>query len=71
MDMPPRTSVQMPYTISDLPEYTSPITGKPVRGRADRREDLARSGCVEIDPPKQREMRTEKWAKRTSLPFKG
>ena len=34
----------------DLPEYVSPVTGKPVDGRAARREDLKRSGCREVEP---------------------
>lgn len=34
----------------DLPEYISPITGEPVRGRKARKEDLARHNCVEVDP---------------------
>jgi len=42
--------VAMPYVRGDLPEYISPVTRKPVRGRAERREDLARSGCREVDP---------------------
>jgi hypothetical protein len=39
-----------PYVRGDLPAYVSPITGKPIEGRAARREDLARSGCREVDP---------------------
>jgi hypothetical protein len=31
--------------MSDLPEYDSPIDGRPVRGRAERREDLRRHRC--------------------------
>ena len=40
----------MPYVRGDLPAYQSPITGKPIEGRAARREDLARHGCREVDP---------------------
>jgi len=39
-----------PYIRGDLPAYVSPVTGKPVDGRAARREDLARTGCREVDP---------------------
>lgn len=42
----PRISV-----VSDTPEYVSPVTGRPVDGRAARREDLKRAGCVEAEPP--------------------
>jgi putative FmdB family regulatory protein len=30
---------------ADLPEYISPASGKLIRGRAQRRDDLARTGC--------------------------
>lgn len=30
---------------NDLPAYESPIDGRPVEGRKQRREDLARTGC--------------------------
>jgi hypothetical protein len=33
----------------ELPSYQSPITGQWIDGRVARREDLARSGCVEYD----------------------
>lgn len=39
-----------PYIQGDLPGYLSPVTGQLVDGRRDRREDLARSGCREVDP---------------------
>lgn len=34
-----------PFIIPDLPEYQSPIDGKVISGRAQRREDLKRNGC--------------------------
>lgn len=45
-----RSAVAMPYVNGDLPPYPSPVTGKIIEGRAARREDLARSGCREVDP---------------------
>lgn len=42
--------VPFPYVRGDLPPYRSPITGQIIEGRKARREDLARSGCREIDP---------------------
>ena len=35
---------------SDLPAYESPIDGRIIAGRAQRREDLKRNGCREYDP---------------------
>jgi len=34
-----------PFVMGDLPAYESPVDGRPVEGRAQRREDLARHGC--------------------------
>lgn len=48
--MQTRDGLFVPMIRSDLPSYISPITKKPVEGRAARREDLARSGSRELDP---------------------
>jgi hypothetical protein len=34
----------------DIEPYESPVDGRVVSGRASRREDLKRNGCVEYDP---------------------
>lgn len=34
----------------DIPEYLSPVTGKLIGSRSERREDLKRTGCREVDP---------------------
>jgi hypothetical protein len=39
-----------PQVMPDTPEYISPVTRKPIVGRAARREDLKRAGCREVDP---------------------
>jgi hypothetical protein len=44
------TTICTPYIRSDLPGYISPVTGKWIEGRSARREDLARTGCREVDP---------------------
>lgn len=33
------------YIIPDIPDYTSPINGKLISGRKQRREDLVRNSC--------------------------
>lgn len=38
------------YVMDDLRGYQSPVTLKMVEGRTQRREDLIRSGCREVDP---------------------
>ena len=49
-DAPPGMTPQGPMIRSDLAGYRSPVTGLWVEGRRARREDLARSGCREVDP---------------------
>ena len=39
----------MPMIISDIPEYPSPIDGRPITSRSARRDDLRRNNCVEYD----------------------
>lgn len=36
--------------IRDIPEYISPVNGKLIGSRSQRREDLKRTGCREVDP---------------------
>ena len=38
------------FVWADLPMYQSPVTLKPVEGRYQRREDLKRANCREVDP---------------------
>ena len=50
MDLPFKGQICTPHVNSDLPAYYSVATGRWVEGRADRREDLKRAGCREVDP---------------------
>lgn len=50
MHKPFEGQVCMPTVISDIPEYRSPIDGKPITSRSSRREDLKRNNCVEYEP---------------------
>lgn len=42
--------IVMPAVVSDIPEYRSPIDGRPVTSRSERREDMKRNNCVEYEP---------------------
>lgn len=44
-----RSSLAVPYIQGDI-EYISPLTGKPVTSRSERREELKRNNCREADP---------------------
>lgn len=66
MDVPDR--ICAPRLHSDYPAYYSHASGKMIEGRAARRDDLARTGCREVDPSEgPKTVRSEKWAKRLGL----
>jgi len=61
-----------PYVRGDLPAYKSPVTGKVIEGRAARREDLARSGCREVDPSEYKPVyRNYEFCQKNRLPYMG
>lgn len=63
-------AICMPMVRSDIPEYRSPIDGTLITSRSHRREDLARNGCVEMDPPKRpRGFKNKRFTKRHNLPY--
>ncbi len=41
--------ISAPMVAPDLPGYESPVTGRWVEGKVQRREDLLRNDCVEYD----------------------
>ena len=45
-----KAPVSLPYVLSDIPEYRSPIDGKLITSRSQRRDDLKANGCVEFEP---------------------
>jgi hypothetical protein len=57
-----------PQILSDLPAYYSIASNKWVDGRAARRDDLARTGCREVDPSEgPKYCQTKKWADRLRM----
>lgn len=61
-----------PYVLSDIPAYVSPVTGKTIDGRSERREEMKRHDLVELPPrDKPRGVYSEKIAKKFNLPLKG
>ena len=44
-----RAELCAPMVMSDTPDYYSVVSDRWVSGRADRREDLKRTGCIEMD----------------------
>ena len=61
-------AVAMPRVQSDYEAYYSHASGKMIEGRRARRDDLARTGCREVDPSEgPKTCRSEKWAKKLGL----
>lgn len=70
MSLPERDEIRMPMIISDIPDYTSPIDGRLISGRAQRREDLKRNNCVEWEPsmsPTKGKYKNEAFCKKRGL----
>ena len=45
-----KAPLAVPMIISDIPEYASPIDGRMITTRSERRDDLKRNNCVEYEP---------------------
>ena len=66
------SSLPMPYISGDLKPYRSPVTGKVIEGRAARREDLARTGCREVDPSEYKPVyKNYEFCQKRRLPYMG
>ncbi|TIL77011.1 MAG: hypothetical protein E5Y89_19870 [Mesorhizobium sp.] len=50
MEKPFAGQIVMPNVISDIPDYASPIDGRMITSRSERRDDLKRNNCVEYEP---------------------
>ncbi|WP_313078341.1 hypothetical protein [Agrobacterium pusense] len=62
--------VPVPMIISDIPEYRSPIDGRVISTRSERRDDLKRNGCVEYEPsmsPTKGKIRNKTFAAKRGL----
>ncbi|EHH07546.1 hypothetical protein ATCR1_06756 [Agrobacterium tumefaciens CCNWGS0286] len=62
--------VPVPMIISDIPEYRSPIDGRVISSRSERRDDLKRNGCVEYEPsmsPTKGKIRNKAFAAKRGL----
>jgi hypothetical protein len=45
-----RQPIACPTILSDIEPYRSPVDGRVVGSRSQRRDDLKRNGCVEYEP---------------------
>ncbi len=60
-------AICMPMVVSDVPEYRSPIDGKPITSRSHQREELKRNDCVLAEPRKPRGFKNPHFAKKRGL----
>lgn len=56
-----RADFPCPQLAKGFTEYESPVTGKMITSRAERREDLAKAGCREWEPDKRWRDRQGRW----------
>ncbi|MBX4901653.1 hypothetical protein [Rhizobium bangladeshense] len=62
--------IAVPFVMSDIPEYRSPIDGRLIGSRTQRRDDLKRNGCVEYEPsisPTKGKIRNKAFAAKRGL----
>jgi hypothetical protein len=72
MILPTRDCLAMPSIMSDIPEYRSPIDGKLITSRSQRREDLKANNCVEWEPslsPTKGKFRNKRFCEKHNLPL--
>jgi hypothetical protein len=70
MPIPERDGPCMPMVQSDIPEYRSPIDGRPITSRSHRRYDLESNNCVPAEPRKKpRGFINPQFAKKRGLPL--
>jgi hypothetical protein len=62
MHIPEGRGVASPHLMRDIPEYRSPIDGKLITSRSQRREDLRASNSIEGEPPKHKVFRKKSYA---------
>lgn len=70
MIVPERDTLAVPSVISDIPEYQSPIDGKWITSRSQRRDDLKRNNCVEYEPslsPTKGKLRNKQFCEKRGL----
>lgn len=62
--------IRMPYVMRDIPEYLSPIDGKPITSRSHRRYDLEKNNCIEVEPRKRpRGFKNKRFCEKRGLPY--
>lgn len=72
MILPKRERITTPFVLSDIPEYRSPIDGKLITSRSQRREDLKVNNCIdarELPSPTGGKFRNKRFCEKHGLPL--
>lgn len=72
MALPQRGRIVTPFVLSDIPEYRSPIDGKLITSRSQRREDLKANNCIdarELPSPTGGKFRNKRFCEKYGLPL--
>jgi hypothetical protein len=70
MIIPSREKLCAPSVIPDIPDYRSPVDGRLIGSRSERRDDLKRNNCVEFEPsmsPTKGKFKNPKFAAKRGL----
>lgn len=65
-----KAPLAVPMFIPDIPEYHSPIDGRLIRSRSERRDDLKRHNCIdarELPSPTGGKIRNKEFAAKRGL----
>lgn len=62
-----RSDLPMPYVVSDIPAYQSPMGDGVIEGRAARREHFKRTNTREVDPSEINGMRAQFEARKAEM----
>lgn len=67
---PAEFTPSMPMIMKPMPEYRSPVDGRVINSRQERRDDLKRNNCVEFEPslsPTKGKFKNKRFAEKRGL----
>lgn len=67
MEVRDPNAICAPMIIADVPEYQSPIDGKPITSRSHQREELKRNDCFLAEPRKPRGFKNPDFTRKRGL----
>jgi hypothetical protein len=71
MDIPERGAVALPFFMSDVPAYVSPMSGKTITSRSERREEMRKYNVIEVGDGPARKVKSKEVARKYGVPWEG